>query len=209
MLKFFRVIGTEDKVVWQLENRFILMVDGRTEYTMRMANLPPPMNWMPALFAESMHSARDVVSASRTTVLAMRLTEEEVTRLDVENTLSFLRRTGNTEGFINSFWAFTCMSIMNVPLELCSAGALMRFYSRLIGHRHYEVGFPDGGLGDTLAPAAQTMVEEHAGWQVAEEIVADLGAAERLVVPQKKPEGLAGLVSRFPRLSHLRLRSGS
>src|SRR5690606_22388873 len=64
---------------------------------------------------------------------------------------------------INHFWSFACMAIMNVPLEVCSAGALLRFYKRLLMRRDYCFGFPDGGLGDLFAPMARRFIEERGG----------------------------------------------
>ncbi len=140
MFKLLDMLGTRDRIVWQQE-RCILIVDGREEIEMRMAPLPPPLHFAPSLIADRHVTTRDLLSNLPVSLLAMRVTEH----------------------FIQRFWAFTAMSILNVPVELCSAGALLRFYRRLVGHNAYEVGFPDGGLGDVFAPAAQTAIEAAGG----------------------------------------------
>ncbi len=162
MRALMSILGTEDKIVWE-KGRFILVVDGQEEIEMKMANLPPPFHYIPSLVRDKSVTKRDLLSNLPITFLAMRLTEEDVLRLDNINASAFLRGKGVTENFIQRFWSFAAMSIMNVPLELCSAGALLRFYRQLVGHNDYYAGFPDGGLGDVFAPQAKELIESHGG----------------------------------------------
>jgi 15-cis-phytoene desaturase len=55
------------------------------------------------------------------------------------------------------------MSLMNVPLSQCSAGALLRVYAQLIGHRDYRFGFSDCGLADLFVPAAVRAIRSSGG----------------------------------------------
>ncbi len=162
MLALLEQCGTREKVVWQT-GRFIRMVDGQRETDMTMADLPPPLHYAPSVLADPALGHADRLSNLRVSLLAARLSPEDVLRLDNVNAAAFLRSMGVTEWFIDRFWRFSAMSIMNVPLELCSAGALLRFYQGLIGHRHYQVGFPDGGLGELFAPSARRLIEAEGG----------------------------------------------
>ncbi|MBI2897824.1 MAG: FAD-dependent oxidoreductase [Deltaproteobacteria bacterium] len=162
MRKLLGLLGTEDRLVWQ-RGRFIFMVDGRSEIEFRMARLPAPFQFIPSLLADPAIRHRDLASNVPVSLFALRLTEHDIERLDNVNASAVLRSLGVTERFIQRFWAFTSMAIMNVPLELCSAGALFRFYRRLIGHTRYDVGFPDGGLGDLFAPQAKALIERSGG----------------------------------------------
>lgn len=152
------VLGTRDKIVWQ-KGKFIVIFDAQKRITMKMARLPAPFHFVPSMVRDHTVSGLDKLSTVPATLFAMQLVEEDFLRLDKVSAATFLRSLGATERFLDRFWSFTSMSIMNVPLELCSAGALLRFYSRMIGHAQYDVGFPDGGLGDTFAPAAAALLE--------------------------------------------------
>lgn len=171
MLALLDLLGTRDRIVWNRE-RFILMVDGQREIEMKHAPLPAPLHYMPSVWRDPTSSFRDNLSVLRVTLLAMQLTEEDILRLDSVNAAAFLRSQGVTEHKLVQFWAFTCMAIMNVPLELCSAGALLRFYRRLIGHSQYYVGFADTGLGDVFAPRARELIEESGSQVLLETAVA-------------------------------------
>jgi 15-cis-phytoene desaturase len=95
--------------------------------------------------------------------LAFEIDEEKLLRLDSINARDFLRDMGVSARFIERFWAFAAFAIMNVPLELASAAALMRFYRRMVGHRDLAIGFPDSGLGDIYAPQARALIEQAGG----------------------------------------------
>jgi protoporphyrinogen oxidase len=57
------------------------------------------------------------------------------------------------------FWATVSMTIFSVPLEQCSAGALLHFYQQLIGHRGVQFGFPKAALADLFVPQAVRAIE--------------------------------------------------
>jgi 15-cis-phytoene desaturase len=156
-------VGTRDKVVWQKAPEFITMVEGQREVSMGLADLPPPMPFLPSVLADKSVSLADKLSNFRLTAWAMTITEDEVLALDDRDALTLLREMGVTERYIERFWSFVSMAIMNVPLEICSAAALMRFYRRLVGHRRCEVGFADGGLGDLFAPGSARAIEAAGG----------------------------------------------
>lgn len=166
MLALLDTVGTRDKVVWQGDGRFLTMVDGQREIPIEASPWPAPYHYVPSLLGDPATSVKDLVSNWPLVDLALRLDEAMVTRLDEVSAVELLRAAGVTPAFVERFWAFTAMSIMNVPLERCSAGALMRFYARLIGHPDLEPGFPDGGLGDVFAPACRARVEAGGGGEV-------------------------------------------
>jgi 15-cis-phytoene desaturase len=158
MLKLLKILGTRDRIVWHTDP-FITMVRGRSRVVMRMAPLPPPFHFVPSVIADQTISAWDKISNLKVTLFAMRMDETDVLKLDRVAALDFLRRMGVTERYIEQFWAFASISIMNVPVEKCSAGALMRFYRHLIGHNNYHIGFPSAGLGDMFVPQARALLE--------------------------------------------------
>lgn len=162
LLKLLDALGTRDRIVWH-RREFLTFVEGQRRHTLRMSALPAPLHFLPSSFADPTVSPRDLWSNLSVSLLCMQLTEDDVLRLDALNASAFLRAMGVSENTLRRFWSFAAMSILNVPLELCSAGALMRFYRHLIGTSGYCFGFPDGGLGDVYAPCARQRLEALGG----------------------------------------------
>lgn len=157
------LLGTRDRVVWQRNGRFITLVDGRHEIAIEGSSLPSPAHFLPSLLRDPHNRVRDVASNWWAVQAAIDLDQDAILRLDQINASAYLRSMGVTDRFLQRFWAFTAMAIMNVPLELCSAGALMRFFHHLIGHRSLDIGFADRGLGDLFAPQARARIEAASG----------------------------------------------
>lgn len=93
----------------------------------------------------------------------MRLHEADILALDAEDAESVLRRMGVSERFIEWFWRSASMSIMNVPLERCSAGALLSFFRYMLGRSAYQIGFAAEGLAGLFAPPARRRIEQVGG----------------------------------------------
>jgi len=163
MWRLLETIGSDGHISWQPDGLFVTMVKGRERTEMRDAGWPPPYHFVPSLLQASNVRLRDLVSNWPVTSLAMRLDEDGVKRLDEESALAFLRRMGVSESFIDWYWRFTALAIMNVPLEVCSAGALLRFYKFQVGHAGIRVGFANTGLGDVFAPQARATIEAGKG----------------------------------------------
>jgi 15-cis-phytoene desaturase len=161
-MKLLERVGARDKVVWQPRGLFTIF-DGPQATPIEVSSLPAPFHLVPSMVRDTSIANWDKISSLPATLFAMQLTEEDILRLDRINAEALLRGLGVNEATLRRFWDFASMSIMNVPLELCSAGALMRFYARLIGTSGYCVGFPDGGLGDLFVPGAVRLIEGAGG----------------------------------------------
>ena len=162
MLAFLERLGTRDLVCWQPEKLITLATRPRP-VVLRHRRLPPPLSLLPDLFAGSGLSLRDLWSNNAPTLRAMRFDAADVSELDRANALVYLRAAGVSERMIEWFWAFAALSVMNVPLERCSAAALLRVHSQLIGYRRLHFGFPAVGLGELFAPQAAHAIERSGG----------------------------------------------
>lgn len=162
MFKLLDMLGTRDDIVWEDEH-FIVLADGSDRLVQDQHPLPAPFHFAPTMMADPKARLRDKLSNLAVTVYAMQMDEHDVLRLDGMNAYAFLRRMGVTKAYIDQFWSFACMAIMNVPIEVCSAGALMRFFQKFIGYSNFAFGFPDGGLGDLFAPGAKREIERAGG----------------------------------------------
>jgi squalene-associated FAD-dependent desaturase len=217
MLRLLDRLGTRKQLVWQTD-RFVRIVDGRYAVDMKHSALPAPLHYAPSLARDRSLRRRDVLSNIPVSIFAAQLDEQDVLRLDNVNASAFLRSMGVTEHFIQRFWAFASMAIMNVPIELCSAGALLRFYRQLIGHKSYHVGFPSGGLGDLFAPGAKAYLERSGSSVLLGHKVVSLSGDRRRIggavladgrrvgaghtIAALPPQALAELVGRERRLEH-------
>jgi squalene-associated FAD-dependent desaturase len=162
MLALLELLGTRDRIVWQTE-RLIRLREGARVTDMHLHRLPPPLHLLPSFAAVRSVSWQDKLSARRALWLAMRLDEQMVLSLDALSGAEMLRQQGVTQAFMDWFWASACMTVLNVPLERCSAGALMRVFAQLIGLRRYHIGFADVGLAELFVPGARSLIEKHGG----------------------------------------------
>jgi 15-cis-phytoene desaturase len=157
MLAFLERLGTRELVSWQPDKLITLVTRGRA-MALRHRPLPPPFSLLPDLVAAAGLSLRDLLSNNRVTWRAMRFDEADVPELDRTSALEYLRACGVSAPMIEWFWSFASLSVMNVPLERCSAAALLRVHSQLIGRRRLHFGFPAVGLADLFAPQAARII---------------------------------------------------
>ena len=162
MLSLLKLLGTENQVVWQSLPRLIL-VDPPNTVVMRLWPLPAPLHFAPSFLNVPQVSWWDQLSNRRVMWQIHRLDESDVLRLDAVNAEQHLRSMGVKAQAIDWFWRTAAMTIMNVPLELCSAGALFRFVRYLIGRHDFLIGFSGVGLGDLFVPAAAEYIRAGGG----------------------------------------------
>jgi Flavin containing amine oxidoreductase len=179
VLELLRRLGTADTIVWQ-DRTFVTMVDGERRVDVNMSPLPAPFHFVPSLLGDGTLPNRDWLSNVPITLYALALNEDDILALDAAAAPEVLRAFGVSRRYRERFWAFLSHSILNVPLELCSAGALLRVYRRMVGKRGYRVGFADRGLGDVFAPQSRAAIEAGGGTVLTGTAVARFsGDAER------------------------------
>jgi len=159
MLAFLERLGTRELICWQPEK----LITFSSGMMLRHRPLPPPFSLLPDMIAGSRLPARDLWSNNRATWRALAFTEDDVPELDPVSAADYLRAAGASEPMIDWFWSFIALAIMNVPLERCSAAALLRVHSQLIGYRRLHFGFPALGLAELFAPQAAQAIERGGG----------------------------------------------
>jgi squalene-associated FAD-dependent desaturase len=155
-------LGTRAKISWQ-PKKLITLATRRGPYALRHRALPTPFSLLPDMIRAPGLQLRDGLSNLRVTRRALRFTEADVPELDGISGLALLRAYGTTEAMIDWFWRLACMAVMNVPLEQCSAAALMRVHSQLIGHRDLCFGFATVGLSELYARQCVRLIERAGG----------------------------------------------
>jgi squalene-associated FAD-dependent desaturase len=162
MLSLLETLGTHDRVVWQT-SKLITLLDHSRQTQIHAHRLPPPLHLAPSMLKPNGVTLRDKASNASALWFAMKTDEPDVPALDQKTAESLLRELGVSERFIDWFWRSASMTLMNVPLERCSAGAMMRFFSQFVGHKGYSFGFPGCGLGELFVPAAERMIRREGG----------------------------------------------
>ncbi|MFB6344565.1 MAG: FAD-dependent oxidoreductase [bacterium] len=157
------VIDARGTIVWQ-NDPFLHMVDGQKKLPKRRSNwIPTPFKYVPSEMQDNSYSSKSLWNNLIVLAYVLTMDDEDLEKLDRINAYAFLKAMGVDDPFIDNVWRFSCRSIMNMPLEMCSAAALFRFYRMFVGYSDYDVGFPDGGLGDTFVPQSREHLEEHGG----------------------------------------------
>lgn len=162
VLALLDLLGTRDRLVWETA-RLIRLTEGAQVTDMQMHPLPPPLHLAPSFARVRSLDWRDKFSNLGTMLLGMRFDEELVLRLDEMSAAEMLKRRCVTQRFIDWFWATACIAVMNVPLERCSAGALMRVFAQMIGRRQYHIGFAADGLAELYVPGAARAIADAGG----------------------------------------------
>lgn len=163
MWRLLEKIGSKGKIKWMPKGHFITMVEGTRRIEIKESRLPPPCHMLPCLIRAKVVPLHHGIANWPITQLVLSCSEEDFKHLDRVNALAFLKAMGVPKSFIDWFWSFTCQAILNVPIELCSAGALLRYYRFQISHKGIQIGFADGGLGDIFAPQSRDYIEARGG----------------------------------------------
>ncbi len=156
--QLLRSVGEHDGIVWNDTEFMRVVARGRT-WPVRFAHLPPPLHFLPSLMQLPRMRLCDLASNARVVWLAMKNGEDATARWDQTNAYDFLRGLGITQRFIDTYWATMSITIMNVPLHECSAGALLRFYRLMLGHNDIRMGYAARGLSELFVPNASRLLQ--------------------------------------------------
>ena len=155
-------LGTSERVIWD-DVPCLAVVEGARVRDVRLDRAPAPLHFLPALRARSAASASEVSANLPALLFALQVDESDVLRLDEIDARTALRRLGVPERSLTSLWSFIALTVLNVPLERCSAGSLFRFCRFLLCRRGPRFGFADRGLGDVFAAAAAAFIHRAGG----------------------------------------------
>jgi squalene-associated FAD-dependent desaturase len=158
MLALLERLGTRELITWQ-PRKLITIATKPHPLVLRHWPLPPPLSLLPDLLRAPGLKLRDYWSNNRATWRALKFGEEDVAELDTLSAADYLRDVGVSARLAEWYWAFIAMTVMNVPLARCSAAALLRVQSQLIGYRQLHFGFPAVGLAELYVPHAVRVIE--------------------------------------------------
>jgi 15-cis-phytoene desaturase len=160
-LKLLARLGTSRRITWQ--PRPVLTLATSPTFRLSHLPLPPPLSLFPSLLRAPGLSLSDLASNSRATLRALQFGDEQLAQLDRVDALQFLTACGATTNMIDWFWRLAAMTTLNVPLERCSAAALLRVHAQISAHRGFHFGFAQIGLSDLYAKPALRAIEALGG----------------------------------------------
>lgn len=162
MLALLKRLGTSELITWQ-SRKVLTIASSPHPFSLRHWPLPVPLSLMPSMLTAPGPPLYDHLSAAKTIWRGMQFGEEEVAALDRISAQAFLRSQGMTQRMIDWWWAFASMVTTNVPVDRCSAAAIMRIHAQLSGHRNLHFGFGAVGLAELYAPQAVDIVQTSGG----------------------------------------------
>ena len=163
MLAFLARLGTSELVTWQPRDVLTIATKPRPFVLRHWPLLPAPLSLMPSMVLAPGPALADHLSAATTILRGMQFGEEDVPELDRMSALDFLRSQGMTDRMIDWWWRFAAMVVTNVPIERCSAAAILRIHAHLSGHRKLHFGFAAVGLSELYVPQAVRAIEQAGG----------------------------------------------
>jgi squalene-associated FAD-dependent desaturase len=163
LLSVLERLGTAHLIDWQRHPLLTLLDRGRRR-PLETIHWPAPLHGLPDLpqLLRAV-SLSDVLSNSRVALRAARLGDPDVLALDDLAALTDLRRQGVSPRFIDWFWRSVAMTVLNVPLEQCSAASLTRVFRFMSGRSGYAFGFPTVGLSTLFAPGCVSAISVAGG----------------------------------------------
>jgi 15-cis-phytoene desaturase len=156
-------LGTEEKVFWQTDELLTVHDNGRAIH-FKVGGLPAPLHYLrnlPRILPSV--PLRHLLSNMRVAWRTLRSSAGDIRALDGETGREYLRRMGVNEGFIDWFWTSASMALLNLPVEQCSAAALMRLFAQMMGHNDVAFGIPAVGLSDLYAWPCVADIEQRGG----------------------------------------------
>jgi len=179
MLAFLDRLGTRAAITWQ-PGRVLTIASKPRPVVLRHWPLPAPLSLLPSILPAPGLSVADFLSMTAVTWHAMRFGKEDVDALDAMSAEEYFRRQGVSEAMIDWWWRFAAMVVCNVPLERCSAAALLRIHAQLSGHQGVHFGFAADGLGELYVRQATRIVEAAGGRVLTGTAVRALAGAGRV-----------------------------
>ena len=162
LFHFLRKIGAEKLIAWE-HRIFIELVHHGRHHKMRFYRLPAPLFLLPWIFLHPLMGWRDKFSNRQLLADIYFSSDEYIENLDKWNAVEYLQSMGVSPRCIEIFWGFIVLSLLNVPLQRCSAAEFAMLVKKWAHLKHRRFGFPKVGLGDVYADEAERYIKQHGG----------------------------------------------
>ncbi len=159
---FIKRIGSTNKILWERTN-FIDVVASGKHCQIRSTTNKPHIWLGPMIMSTDFVSIYDKLSIIPLILRLGLSSEEQLEKLDNISAYNFLRNNHVSNGMIENFMRFFVLSMLNIPLEKCSAAEfalLVKHWSQL---KHHHIGFARVGLGDVYTKNAEEYLNKRKG----------------------------------------------
>ncbi len=155
---FLKKVKADEEISWQ--RRIFLELYYKGSYqVLKTYRLPGALYMLPWLLFYRFVGMFDKLSNIRLMLFIQFSSKEDLEIYDSQNVLDFLKSYGVTENFINKFWRLFVLSLLNLPLELCSAGEFCLLLKEWTNLKTPHFGFTKVGLGDLYTIKSQEYLE--------------------------------------------------
>ena len=153
-MKFLHKIKAKESIVWE-RNLFIELIYEGRHYQFRMSDIPSSIKTLLKILNYPFLTLGDKITNIKVGLKIHFSNSKSLEKLDEVNAYEYLVQNGVSLNSINKMWRFFVFSMLNVPLELCSAAelCLLAKYWGEVDHR--EIGFAKAGLGDIYTVKAE------------------------------------------------------
>jgi 15-cis-phytoene desaturase len=139
--RFLRVIGAKRNIEWEKDELLELVHEGQ-HHSLRFYNIPAPFYVLPWIMQFPFMTFRDKLSNIRFAVTVYFLKKSTIEALDKSTASDVMRRYGVSDRSIDTFWAFIVLSLLNVPIERCSAAEFLMLIKKWARLKNRRFGFP-------------------------------------------------------------------
>ena len=146
-LRFIKKIGASQEISWE-SDLFIDIVYKKVHDQWKRSRLPAPLYMLPIFFKYKFITLSDKLSNISLVNYIFLSSRQHLEELDESNTYDFLKSYGVSINSIEKLWRFFVLSMLNVPLELCSAAEFALLIKYWMQVNHGSIGFTKVGLGD-------------------------------------------------------------
>ena len=160
--RFLQKIHAERLIEWE-KKTFIEMINDGQHYKFLLHRLPAPLFVLPWIGMHPLLSLRDKISNRGLLARVYFSSEKTLEKLDDVSAYEYLVRQKVTSRCIDIFWRFIVLSLLNVPLEKCSAAEFTLLVKRWSRLKRRKFGFPKVGLGDIYADEAEEYIVKRGG----------------------------------------------
>ena len=160
--KFLKKIGAKEAILWE-RNLFLELIYKGRHFQFRMTDIPTSLKALPRILSYPFLSLTDKLTNIKVGLKIYFLNPRKFEELDNINAYDFLTRNGVSENSINRMWRFFVLSMLNIPIELCSAAELCLLAKYWATADHREICFAKKGLGDIYTAKATEYIKEGGG----------------------------------------------
>lgn len=159
--RFLHKIEAPSAISWE-RKLFLEIIYKQKHHRISFSRVPDPFSTLPSFLTYPFMTWGDKISHLGFAARVL-LGPRDIKHLDDASAYEYLRKLGVTENAIDKFWRFFVLSLLNVPIERCSAAEFW-LLARYFAHpKQRKFGFVRVGLGDLYTDKATEYIERRGG----------------------------------------------